>query len=136
MLVQKNGKGEWEVTGCAGRIGAARSVTSNLHGGGRAIEMEKLLRQRFASDKTIEKIRQTAEKLAMDIVDQLELEYGRLCELALDLAVDPDGHVWLIEINPKPGRNIFLQINDLEAYRTAIIRPLEYAKWLYKQLQA
>ncbi|MBW7460400.1 YheC/YheD family protein, partial [Paenibacillus sepulcri] len=36
MLVQKNSSGNWEVTGCAGRIGASRSITSNLHGGGHA----------------------------------------------------------------------------------------------------
>src|SRR5690606_7591780 len=129
MLVQKNGKGAWQVTGCAGRIGAARSITSNLHGGGIAIEMGKLLRERFREEKKIATIRETSKRLAMDIVAQLEQEYGRLCELALDLAIDPDGGVWLLEINPKPGRNIFLQIQDLPAYRTAVSSPLEYAKW-------
>ena len=53
LLIQKTGKGTWEVTGCAGRIGAARSVTSNLHGGGEAIETEKLLRMRFDDDAAI-----------------------------------------------------------------------------------
>ncbi len=114
-------------------IGAARSITSNLHGGGIAVEMGKLLRERFREEKKIATIRETSKRLAMDIVAQLEQEYGRLCELALDLAIDPDGGVWLLEINPKPGRNIFLQIQDLPAYRTAVSSPLEYAKWLHKQ---
>lgn len=135
LLIQKNGSGKWEVTGCAGRVGAARSITSNLHGGGRAVEMEKLLRMRFDRDALIQSIREEAETLSKDIVNQLEEEYGRLCELALDLAVDRDGRVWLIEINPKPGRNIFLQVHDPETYRTAVVRPLEYARWLYKQLK-
>ena len=133
MLVQKNSEGRWVKTGCAGRIGAARSVTSNLHGGGTAVEMVSLLKLRFTQDAFIRRIQETAETLAFDIVDQLEQVYGRLCELALDLAVDPEGHVWLLEINPKPGRNIFLQINDYLSYRTAVIRPLEYAMWLSKQ---
>lgn len=133
LLIQKTGKGTWEVTGCAGRIGAARSVTSNLHGGGEAIETEKLLRMRFDDDAAITRIRSTLETLARDIVDELERSYGRLCELALDLAVDRSGDVWLIEINPKPGRNIFLQIQDYDAYRTAVTRPLEYALWLHSK---
>ena len=66
-------------------------------------------------------------------MDELERSYGRLCELALDLAVDRSGDVWLIEINPKPGRNIFLQIQDYDAYRTAVTRPLEYALWLHSK---
>lgn len=135
MLIQKNCEGRWKTTGCAGRIGAARSITSNLHGGGTAIDMKSLLKQRFSDDTLIRDIETNAETLAFDIVEQLEREYGRLCELALDLAVDREGNVWLIEINPKPGRNIFLQINDIESYRNAVIRPLEYALWLHKQLQ-
>jgi len=135
MLIQKDREGRWGKTGCAGRIGAARSVTSNLHGGGRAVEMRSLLKQRFEQDSFILDIQKKAERLALDIVEQLEREYGRLCELALDLAIDRDGKIWLIEINPKPGRNIFLQINDLPAYRTAVVRPLEYAKWLHQQLK-
>src|SRR5690606_34110498 len=33
ILVQKDGNGQWSFTGGAGRIGAARSITANLHGG-------------------------------------------------------------------------------------------------------
>ena len=43
VLIQKNGNGAWEVTGGAGRIGADRSITSNLHGGGEAVPMMPLL---------------------------------------------------------------------------------------------
>lgn len=45
MLVQKNGQGGWELTGMAARVGAARSITSNLHGGGHAVRAETLLKE-------------------------------------------------------------------------------------------
>jgi len=127
MLVQKNGDGRWSVTGCAARIGAPGSVTANLHGGGTARPAETVLRERFHHSSRVSSIMDEMENTSMIAASLLERRYGRLCELGLDLAVDPSGRVWLLEVNPKPGRDIFRRIGDLHAYRTAVRRPLEYA---------
>lgn len=136
MLVQKNGQGEWDVTGCAGRIGAPRSVTSNLHGGGHAVMMNSLLAQGITGEERRQEVRRTAERLSLEIAAYLEKTIGALCELALDLAIDKNGHVYVLEVNPKPAREVFIQSGDSEAYRRAIIRPLEYALWLHKRTAA
>ncbi|MFD2613503.1 YheC/YheD family endospore coat-associated protein [Paenibacillus gansuensis] len=133
LLIQKNRQGQWEVTGCAGRIGAYRSITSNLHGGGRAVKMNELLKQWFDSDDQIESVKKTADQLALETASFVEEKYGRLCELALDIAIDKSGHVWMLEINPKPAREVFRRIGEQDTYTKAISRPLEYALWLYKQ---
>jgi hypothetical protein len=133
MLVQKNGIGEWEVTGCAGRIGPKHSITSNLHGGGKAVGMDSLLRQWIGGESRIAQIREKAESLGIEASKHLEKQFGALCELALDLAIDRQGSVWLIEVNPKPSREVFIQAGELEVYRRAITRPIEYALWLYQQ---
>ncbi|MUT64449.1 YheC/YheD family protein [Paenibacillus sp. NEAU-GSW1] len=133
MLVQKNGEGLWQVTGCAGRVGAAGSVTSNLHGGGHAISMKTLLKQWLGSEERAAEVTAEAEQFGVGVAQYLEVCYGRLCELALDLAIDQKGHIWMLEVNPKPAREVFVQAGEKEIYRTAIIRPLEYALWLHKQ---
>ncbi|NIK76058.1 glutathione synthase/RimK-type ligase-like ATP-grasp enzyme [Paenibacillus castaneae] len=135
MLVQKNGEGLWEVTGCAGRIGGAGSITSNLHGGGHASTMETLLKDWLRDESKIETVKEEAAKLGVGIAAYLEMSYGRLCELALDLAIDRKGGIWLLEVNPKPAREVFAQAGEKEVYRNAIIRPLEYALWLHNQKQ-
>lgn len=132
LLIQKNGSGAWEVTGCAGRIGAKRSITSNLHGGGLAVTFEKLLRHRFGSESKIAEIRQTMDELAHQVVRHVERQFGSMCEMALDIAVDGSGHVWLLEINPKPAREVFHRIGEQETYRKAVVRPAEYALYLYR----
>lgn len=132
LLIQKNGRGEWVVTGCAGRIGPKRSITSNLHGGGKAIAADKLLQHRFNSDSKVAEIRRSMDQLAHDVVNHVESSFGSLCEMALDIAVDPSGRVYLIEINPKPAREVFYRIGELNTYRTAITRPIEYALYLYR----
>jgi hypothetical protein len=133
MLIQKDGKGEWQVTGCAGRIGPKHSVTSNLHGGGTAIAMEKLLLQRFGNQEKVSAIKEEAYKLGMNIAHFLEQKFGKQCEIGIDLAIDPKGKVWLLEVNPKPSREVFYRIGERDTYRKAITRPLEYALWLLKK---
>lgn len=133
MLVQKNKYGQWECTGCAGRIGAERSVTSNLHGGGRAAEMNELLSRWISLPEKRNEVRETAEEFGIEVAKYLEKTYGDLCELALDLAIDKKGRIYLIEVNPKPAREVFIEIGQDEVYRQAIIKPLEYSLWLYKQ---
>ncbi|WP_281885726.1 YheC/YheD family protein [Paenibacillus sp. YYML68] len=130
MLVQKDGQGQWQVTGCAGRIGPQRSVTSNLHGGGRAVSMETLLARRFGTGAKVESIRKEAYELGLRVAEHLETKFGPFCEAGIDLAVDPSGHIWLLEVNPKPSREVFRRIGEKETYAKAITRPLQYAQWL------
>jgi hypothetical protein len=131
LLMQKTGSGQWDVTGCAGRIGALRSVTSNLHGGGKAVPMERLLHHTFPKDGKAEKVKSDIHALGHLVVQKLESHFHDMCELALDLAVDQEGGVWLLEINPKPAREVFRHIGEKETYLRAIVRPLEYAQYLY-----
>ncbi|WP_343224421.1 YheC/YheD family protein [Paenibacillus sp. ACRRX] len=132
MLVQKDGSGQWTVTGCAARIGAAKSITSNLHGGGEAVRMDTLLRQWIGDEKRINEVKANAEQLGVAVARFLEKKYGALCELALDLAIERNGKIWLLEVNPKPAREVFARIGDRDTYRLALSRPLEYAIWLYE----
>ncbi len=133
LLMQKDGSGKWAVTGCAGRVGAARSVTSNLHGGGHAISMDRLLRLRFpGSSAKVESVRESVHTLGFDVIATLERQFPEMCELALDVAVDRSGRPWLLEINPKPAREVFHRIGERETYRRAIERPLEYALHLHR----
>ncbi len=133
MLVQKNSEGVWEVTGCAGRVGAVGSITSNLHGGGHAATMGSLLQDWLRDEVSPDMVKAEAYKLGTGVAAYLEQCYGRLCELALDLAIDRKGRIWLLEVNPKPAREVFIQAGEKETYRKAVVRPIEYALWLYQQ---
>ncbi|MCY9663567.1 YheC/YheD family protein [Paenibacillus alginolyticus] len=133
LLIQKNGNGEWEVTGCAGRIGPQRSITSNLHGGGSAVTQDKLLAYRFSSEEKMNEIKKEMNSFAFTLANYLETKFGKLCELGMDIAVDPKGHVWLLEVNPKPSREVFRKIGQHSIYQKAVTRPLEYAVWMMKQ---
>lgn len=133
LLMQKDGSGNWVVAGCAGRIGGKRSVTSNLHGGGKAVSMQAILKQRFQNNARVSAVEYAMEQLGFNVAQFIEKKFIQVCEIALDIGVDHKGKPWLLEINSKPSREIFKQIGQRDVYEAAIRRPLEYALWLYQQ---
>ena len=125
-LVQKNGRGRWTLTGAAARIGAAGTVTSNLHGGGIASPADELLCSLYGAAKSrelMDEIRQACLK----IVRHLERFCGHFCELGLDFGVERGGKLRFLEANSKPGRSAMAGIGSTSAAK-AIVRPLAYAK--------
>jgi len=132
LLIQKNGSGEWKVTGYGFRVGPVGSSTSNLHGGGKALPFEQVVERKFGREK-LESIRKECFELAYKIVETIEEKFGGMMEFGLDIGVDKEGRVWLIEVNPKPGRDLFLGLKQPDVYRLACRRPIQYAMFLAKR---
>lgn len=130
-LVQKNGRGLWELTGMAVRRGGPGSITSNIHGGGDALEAGSFLRQQFGAEQAA-RIEETLRFLSNRIPPVLEASNGRMAELGLDLGVDRDGRVWIIEVNSKPGRSVFQRLSMKEAGYKAARNPMAYASHLLR----
>lgn len=129
LLIQKNKDGEWKTTGLGARIGAAKSSTSNLHGGGKAAHVEPFLAEHFG-EMGSKLIIKECEAMAQLACQTIEEKFGRMVEFGMDIGVDVEGHIWLIEINPKPGREIFRELGDRKKYELAIKRPIQYALYL------
>ncbi|WP_052703016.1 YheC/YheD family protein [Paenibacillus beijingensis] len=128
-LVQKNGKGRWSLTGCSVRKGLPGSVTSNLHGGGEPAEAAESLSMMFGgqlAESLLKRIR-SASLLA---AQTLESRCGRLAELGFDFGIEPDGRLWLLEANSKPGRACFLEHPGSPISIKAVRQPLLYARLL------
>lgn len=131
LLIQKNQSGEWEITGAGVRVGPKHSPTSNLHNGGKPIPFKKLMLARFGKEKGKE-IQEECQLLAFQVVEIIEEHFGNMMEFGLDIGVDVEGKVWLIEVNPKPGREIFKELGTPHLYRKSIQRPVQYAIHLAK----
>lgn len=132
LLIQKNEHGVWSVTGLGVRVGKVGSAVSNLHGGGKAVPFQQFIRQRFSEAKT-EEILKECHEMAHQIVRTIEKHFGSMMEFGLDIGVDVNGRVWLIEVNPKPGRDIFKGMGNYKLYKKAVQRPLQYALYLVKE---
>ncbi|MDN9008985.1 YheC/YheD family protein [Brevibacillus laterosporus] len=132
LLIQKEQTGVWDVTGMGVRIGPIHSATSNLHGGGQAKELASFLESLFGAERA-QMIKKECHQLAKRTALTVERHFGRMMELALDIGIDVNGFIWLIEVNPKPGREIFRELGQMKTYQQAIERPIQYAKYLASQ---
>jgi glutathione synthase/RimK-type ligase-like ATP-grasp enzyme len=132
VLVQKNSRGEWETTGKAVRMGDKNSITSNLHGGGKAMPLSSFL-ARYIPEENQTEIEREMDQLIKLLPPFLEQYHGRLVELGIDVGIDTEGNVWIIEVNSKPGRTVFRYIEDREARIRSVTQPVSYAHYLMKE---
>jgi hypothetical protein len=128
-FVQKNGHGKWELVGMAVRQGQPGSMTSNLHGGGSAIEAAPFLSSIYGEEQA-ELLLQKMRKLAKIIPPVLEEDAGRQVELGIDFGIDRLGALWILEANSKPGRSIFAKLKNWKARFTSVQNPIRYASFI------
>lgn len=129
ILVQKNNRREWETTGIAVRTGRPNTITSNLHGGGEAVMLRPFLEANFPQESRID-ILQKITWISKNVPPFIEKEHGPLVELGLDVGIDRQANVWILEVNSKPGRTIFIKTGELEIRRRAVQLPMQYARSL------
>lgn len=99
----KDGKGQWQISAVAVKVGGADRMTTHVAYGGEVKTLGEIYGRKKALD-ILEKLKDAAITLS-EIIDQ-ETE-DLIGELGLDLVVDHEERVWLFEANAKPGRIIF-----------------------------
>lgn len=129
VMLQKDRFNHWAVTGIAAREGVFGHVTTNLHTGGRAASLEKVLQARNINNDEIDGIVGEIVRLGLRIGQTLEKRSSALGDLGLDFIIDEKGKVWFLEVNPKPGRRAFSYISK-ETRKLVVSRPMDYACYL------
>jgi YheC/D like ATP-grasp len=132
ILIQKNEHMQWEVTGMAVRTGKPKSITSNLHGGGEAINIQSFLETHYGQQE-MDLILAQLYQISETVPHTIEAHHGTLVELGLDIGIDRLGRIWILEVNSKPGRTIFLKTGELQLRQRAVQLPIRYARALLEQ---
>ena len=114
--MQKDGKGEWQITRLYPRIGPKESILSNISRGGRSDDLEEFFNKEFNQS---EELLQKTKELAMDLTQYLDRIHGfALDELGLDITIDEKQKFWLHEANlgPQTTYHEDLRAKNLIAY--------------------
>ncbi|HLT59521.1 MAG: YheC/YheD family protein [Limnochordales bacterium] len=131
VLVQRDGYGQWCVTGTGARIGRPGSIISNLYGGGDAWPLEPVLVESLGmSWPEATALRARVEDIALRVaraIDAACRRTGHVGELGIDIGIDRAGRLWFFEANSRTGRNLFRQAGLRDSSRLADRRPLEFA---------
>ena len=127
VLVQKNKSGQWSVTNVISRV-AHRGYFNTSICESICLSQEVLL-QLYSPDE-MNSILDSLYNVSLRAAEILEMDSKRnLAELSVDFVLDNDGHVWIIEVNGKPSKDLYVGIK--KRYR-AFKRPMEYAYYLCK----
>ncbi|MDQ0064013.1 hypothetical protein J2T14_006240 [Paenibacillus harenae] len=127
-LVQKNKKGLWAVTNVVSRIAYKGCFNTSICE--TVCLTEELLNRLHPPNKT-DAIIQTIYEIALKAAETIEANTSNhLGELSVDFALDKDGHVWILEINGMPQKNLYDGLH--KNYRSVYSQPLQYAQYLYQ----
>ena len=127
-LLQKNQRGQWDITGIGARLAGTASITTHVPRGGSIEDPEKLLVQFFGPEQA-RKIYIQVRNNALLIAKQIERGSGsRLGEMSMDLGVDINGQVWFFEANSKP-----MKFDEQHIRKKSLERIYHYSNYLIKQ---
>lgn len=123
VLVQKNGKGEWGVTGVGIRQAGARSITTHVPRGGTIQSPARVLTHLFGEKAAgiLANIRETSLTLARS----LDGEIRCLGEMSMDLGLTENGRLWFFEANAKPEK-----FDEPEIRRLSLNNLIHYAQYV------
>jgi hypothetical protein len=127
ILVQKNHKGKWSLTGIGARLAGSLSITTHVPRGGSIQDPEQMLSTVFGPDAA-KKILQRAKTAALLIAKQIERKSSHLLgEMSMDLGVDLSGKIWFFEANSKP-----MKFDEPHIRKKSLERLFHYALYLHK----
>lgn len=127
VLVQKNQRGEWGLSGVGARIAGKRSITTHVPRGGSIDDPEKLLTSVFKAEQA-RRLMQRVKQSSLSIARQIEKASGHvLGEMSMDLGIDASGQIWFFEANSRP-----MKFDEPDIRKKSLERIIQYSLYLAK----
>jgi hypothetical protein len=125
VLVQKNYRGLWKISGMGIRVAAdAESITTHVPRGGRIDSPQNVLKQAFPHQKP-PRLKRRVHRLCIAIAKKLEQHQPLLGEMSIDVGLDRDGYPWVFEANAKP-----MKFDEPEIRKNQLKQVIRYAQFL------
>lgn len=123
VLVQKNGSGEWGVTGVGIRRSGSQNITTHVPRGGSIHSLTTVLQDLFNLDP--KKVETMIHHTALTIARALNEEITDLAEMSMDLGLTEDGRLWFFEANAKPEK-----FDEPSIRRLSLSNLIQYAQYV------
>lgn len=104
VVLHRDKQGVWQMVGIVPKVAALDGVVTNLVAGGERMDLTTLSRLAKTEGKTIPI--PLLEERAQAIAAQLSRRYPSIGLVGFDMAVEENGAVKMIEMNPKPARSL------------------------------
>ncbi|PGT90420.1 hypothetical protein COD11_02970 [Bacillus sp. AFS040349] len=105
FLCHKKDLHHWKVSSAVARVSGDQQFVANLARGGEIFKIKSLLNELFGEKEGLH-LKKLLSELSLEIVDVVCIQAGgEFGEFGIDLALDDDGHPWIIEVNTKPSKS-------------------------------
>lgn len=132
LILVKGGDGQWHDLELIARKGVKGEITSNVSTGGSAEAAELVFKNLLKlSDVEASNLRSNMGFIGKRAALGLE-ESGVSCgNLGVDMAIDIEGHIWILEVNNiDPNHTIAIDAKDRQSFYLARLYNMLYAKRL------
>jgi hypothetical protein len=129
VSVQKNGLGEWQVTGVVGKVAKIGNYVTNVAKGGTCKTLTELLSD--YSDLDFKEVYQSIEDFSIKAVTELNKYFPNLADVGLDIGLTTEGFPMFIECNCRDLRITFKKAQMHEVWKATYTTPISYARYLF-----
>jgi len=132
VSVQRNGIGEWCISGMVAKVANNENKLSNLSRGGQAVKLDHVLNELFPVEMA-ELVKMRLGVAALEIAKTYASHFPSLADLGMDMGIDEKGNPYLIEVNVRDQRYSFFEAGEIEMFQRAYRHPMEYGKSLFQR---
>lgn len=101
-------QGEWEIGAMIGRVATKRGVATNAYSGGTPVPIRLLLKNHLdLNNEKSEAYIERLSTLSFEATQTFGKVFPKWTEFGLDIGIDENNHLWIYEINIKPGMLVF-----------------------------
>ncbi|MFC7442569.1 YheC/YheD family protein [Laceyella putida] len=113
--------GKWVTAGIVGRVAPLHRIATNAYSGGKSVHVYPLLTKKLGYNRK-KAFHTMAQMIALSrrAVSVISPRYPRWAEYGLDIGIDANGHLWIYEINIKPGGLVFKNLSA-KAYKRILL---------------
>ncbi|MFD2671357.1 YheC/YheD family protein [Marinicrinis sediminis] len=134
IMIQKNRYGSWEATGSLARIAYKAYFVTNMTK--QVTDIPTILERAGFSSDQITCYMRNIHRLCLHHAASIDLSGLHFGELGFDVALDTSGRIWVLEVNGKPSKKCFLQLNDHAIIKRLYTQPIAYATYLASRSRA
>ncbi|UOF89432.1 YheC/YheD family protein [Fodinisporobacter ferrooxydans] len=124
VLLQKDRRHRWKVTGLGARVAGLDGITTHVPNGGKIANAKQVLEDVFPGNSA--RIYNEIKHLALVSAQQIEKNISNVGEMSMDIGVDDNGKPWFIEANAKP-----MKFDEPTIRLRSLLRIIHYAEGLY-----
>jgi hypothetical protein len=129
VSVQKNGVGEWQVTGVVGKVAKIGNYVTNVAKGGTCKTLAELLND--FSDLDFNEVYHSIEDFSIRAVSELNKYFPNLADVGLDIGLTTEGFPMFIECNGRDLRITFGKAKMNEVWKATYTTPISFARYLF-----